>query len=241
MVRYLKQDVLPQLPDKVRRVIPLEMENPEEYKQAQNNFIAWLKENAPGRITSSFRALTLARTGELVRIAARLKLKGVVDWCNRFLEETEEKLIVFAVHRKCIETLKRRINAESVVVDGSVTGRLRHDTVKEFQRNPNIRVFIGNIHAAGIGINLVQSSTVVFAELWWRPGDHTQAEDRIHRIGQEQQPWIYYFVAAGSIEETLCRIIQKKQEVIRNTLDGRRAVDKMNVHDQLLLELKRSR
>jgi SWI/SNF-related matrix-associated actin-dependent regulator 1 of chromatin subfamily A len=100
-------------------------------------------------------------------------------------------------------------------------------------------VFIGNIKAAGVGINLTEASTVVFAELWWKPGDHTQAEDRVHRIGQKQQPWIYYFVGAGTIEESLCQIIQKKQEVITATLDGESNGVDVNVYDLLMRELSK--
>lgn len=234
LIRYLKKDVLHELPDKVRRVIPLEMDNPDEYFKARDNFLGWLKEKHPDRISRALKATALAKTGDLLRLAARQKLRGVVDWCNRFLEETDEKLIIFAVHRKCIDVLERKINAPSVTVDGSVIGRQRQTVIEEFRKNPNIRVFIGNIRAAGVGINLTQSSTVVFAELWWKPGDHTQAEDRSHRIKQDQPVFIYYFVAAETIEETLCKIIQKKQEVIHATLDGHGKVNDMNVYDELL-------
>ena len=98
---------------------------------------------------------------------------------------------------------------------------------------------IGNIKAAGVGVNGLQDvcNNLAFAEMWWRPGDHTQAEDRIYRIGQNVPSWISYLVAGGTIEEDLCRIVQSKQNTIRATLDGDTDAGDMNVFDQLISAL----
>ena len=221
LIRYLKQDVLHELPDKVRNVVPLELSNPKEYVKARDNFIVWLRENAPDKVTSASRAIQLARIGYLLRLAAKLKLRGVVEWANRFLEETDEKLILFAVHKKCIAALSRRVNAKHVIIDGSVKSKDRQASVQQFQQDDKTRLFIGNIRAAGVGINLNAASTLGFAELWWKPGDHLQAEDRPHRIGQKNTVFINYFVGHETIEEVLCEILQRKQQIIREALDGK--------------------
>jgi SWI/SNF-related matrix-associated actin-dependent regulator 1 of chromatin subfamily A len=176
----------------------------------------------------------MTQIGDLIRVAAKAKMKYVVDWCNEFLVETEEKLIVFGHHKKCIDVLKRRINGRSVVVDGSVTGRKRQARIEQFKLDKNTRTLIGNLKAAGVGITLTESSTVVMAEMLWKPTDMTQAEDRAHRLGQSKSVWVYYFVAANTIEEDLCAILQDRQEIVSTTLDGGTKVDDLDIYDDLL-------
>jgi SWI/SNF-related matrix-associated actin-dependent regulator 1 of chromatin subfamily A len=238
MVRRLKQDVLQDLPDKVRRVVPMDLSDRKEYNEASVNFLGWLNKNFDkSRVRRASRAAAVVRIGYLLRLAAKLKARNVVQWTNSFLEEyPDEKLVLFAIHKKMIQVLQRRVQAKSVTVDGSVTGRRRRLAVDTFRRDKGTRVFIGNIRAAGTGVDGLQDvcSNMAFAELWWRPGDHIQAEDRIHRIGQEGAAWINYLVAGGTIEETLCKIIQTKQEVIHATLDGQDFTGDLDVFDQLI-------
>jgi len=172
-------------------------------------------------------------------LAAKLKLKAAVEWINEWLEQNpDEKLVVFAHHRKCLEALERRLEAKSVVIDGSVTGQKRSLLVKQFQTDPGTRLLLGNILAAGVGITLTAAHNVVFAEMAWRPGDHIQGEDRCYRIGTTETVWCTYLVAHGTIEERLCRIVQRKQKVLSSVLDGGPVEGDLNVFDQLLAELK---
>ncbi len=151
-------------------------------------------------------------------------------------------MVVAAVHRKMIEALNRRLNGgKHVIIDGSVTGRTRKAAVDQFQSDPDTRVLIGNIKAAGVGITLTAASNVAFAELAWSPGAVMQMEDRCHRIGAKDTVWAHYLVAHGTIEERLARILQQKQEVIRVTLDGGKAVDDLTVFDQLMSEIQRGK
>lgn len=238
MVRRMKTDVLKDLPSKMRRVVPMEIERAAEYQYAAGDFLNWLRENHGGhRANKAARAVAVTRIGYLLRLAAKLKARRVVQWVNNFLEEfPDEKIVLFAVHKKMIEVLQRRVRGKHVTVDGSVTGRNRKLAVDEFRRNKECRVFIGNIRAAGTGVDGLQDvcNTTAFAEIWWRPGDIIQAEDRIWRIGQGNVAWINYLIAGGTIEEDLCRIIQTKQSIIRSTLDGAPFEGDMNVFDQLI-------
>lgn len=242
MVRYLKKDVLKELPAKTRRVLAVGMDDESEYREAVDHFLRWMPKSNPAKLLTAQKAQTLVKLGYLKRLAARLKLRSVVDWTNRWLKEyPDEKIVLFAWHRKMIEALQRRIEAKSVTIDGSVVGRRRKSAVDQFQNDRRTRVCIGNIRAAGVGITLTAASTLAFAELSWVPADHTQAEDRIHRIGQTKKSWIWYLVAGGTIEEDLCEILERKQKVILATLDGEGNPDDLNVYSQLLSKIEEDR
>jgi SWI/SNF-related matrix-associated actin-dependent regulator 1 of chromatin subfamily A len=237
MIRRLKKDVIKDLPHKMREVVCLGLTHPKEYHAANTDFSSWMKQNHAASFMRASKAESLTKIGYLLRLSAKLKARAVVEWVNNFLEKSDEKLVLFAIHKKMIRVLKKRINFKSVVVDGTVGGRDRYDAVAQFRKDPNTRLFIANIQAAGTGIDGLQdaASTMAFAELAWRPGDHTQAEDRLHRIGQEDVSWIYYLIAGHTIEEKLCKLIQEKQSILRSVLDGGQAPEQdLNVLDQLI-------
>lgn len=244
MVRRLKEDVLDDLPDKVRVVVPMDLSDRFEYNHAATDFVGWLRKHYRdnrGRVQRAARAIAVTRVGYLVRLAAKLKARSVVEWANRFLEERPtDKLVLFGVHRKMLRVLERRVHAKHVTVDGSVVGRRRKLAVDQFRKDPATRLFIGNVRAAGVGVDGLQEAcqNLAFAELWWVPGVHTQAEDRIYRIGQRGVAWINYLVAGGTIEEHLCRIIQEKQRTIHATLDGADYDGDMDVFDRLIAALE---
>lgn len=240
MVRRMKEDVLKDLPAKMRTVVPMDLSDRAEYDRATNDFKGWLRANyrdKAGVVLKASKAEAVVKVGYLVRLAARLKAKAVVDWTNRFLEEyPNEKIVLFTVHKAMVGVLERRIKVKGVTVDGSVTGRARREAVNIFRNDPTCRKFIGNMRAAGVGVDGLQDvcNNAAFTELWWVPGVHTQAEDRIYRIGQNSTAWIHYLVAGGTIEEKLCSIIQNKQKVIHATLDGADYEVDMDVFDQLI-------
>lgn len=238
MVRRRKEDVLSELPDKIHQVIPVDLQSEHVYRVAEADFIEWLRKRDPKAAERALRAEAITKAGCLLRLAARLKCKSVVDWINNWLTDTDDKMIVFAVHRKMIEALQRRLAAKSVVIDGSVTGRDRNEAVLQFQGDPTTRLLIGNIQAAGVGLNLIAASSVALAELPWQPGAVAQAIDRAHRIGQTRCVNVYYLVARGTAEEKRCRIISKKQEVLSAVLDGGEVENELDVFDEFLNEVK---
>lgn len=237
MIRRRTEDVLKDLPELVRRIIPCEMDDPDEYQEATTDFMSWLKKNAGHKVRSAGRAEALTKLGYLLRIVAKQKLRSVVRWANAFLEETDEKLILFAVHHKVIDVLQRRCRTQSVTVDGSVTGRDRFAAVEQFQKDKKTRLFIGNIQAAGVGITLTAARTVGFAEIWWKPAAHTQAEKRPHRIGQKDVVFANYLIVPDTIEESLCKLLQAKQKVISAVLDGGISPNDLNLYDELIRKL----
>lgn len=241
MIRRLKRDVLKELPPKVRVSIPMPIDR-RRYDRAERDFLGWLSEEYSNeRAAKATKAEGLVKIGYLKRLAGVLKLKSVFAWIDDFLE-SGEKLVIFAVHQKVVKELWHHYHQTCVVVDGSVTNIKRQQAVDRFQNDDRINLFIGNIQAAGVGLTLTAASAVAFVELGWTPGEHIQAEDRIHRIGQTQTATCYYLVAHNTIEDDLCEIIQQKQRVLDQTLDGDGVYEKTKLFDQLAERLvKRDR
>jgi len=147
------------------------------------------------------------------RLPVRGKMKQALAWIENFLE-SGEKLVVFATHKATIHALEREYGTMAVKIDGSVPSEKRQAIVESFQNDPKVRLFIGNIKAAGVGITLTAASNVVFLELDWTPALLEQAEDRCHRIGQPNAVNIYYILAADTIDAQIAAMLERKRHVI---------------------------
>ena len=131
-----------------------------------------------------------------------------------------EKLILFAWHREVMKQLQEGLAKHGVVrLDGSTGMAARQLAVDTFQSNPDCRIFLGQIKAAGIGITLTAASHVVFAESSWTPADNEQCVDRAHRIGQASAVLAQFLVVADSIDERVLGAAIKKYRMIHNALD----------------------
>lgn len=233
MIRRRKKDVLHDLPAKRRLVVPMPITNRADYQEAAADVVAWLRKHSVVKAQRAESAKKLVQMAALKRLAAEGKLAAVFNWIDSFLEESDGKLVVYAHHLSVVRPLHERYHKTAVVISGDNTPRKRSLAVDSFQNQPKIRLFIGN-RAAVEGITLTAASTLAFAEMWFTPGLHTQAEDRIHRIGQTQATSIYYLVAKDTIEESLCQILQRKQQILTEVLDGKEMErDNMNVYDLL--------
>lgn len=232
MIRRRKKDVLGELPEKIRQTIPFDIEL-NEYKKAEYQFIQWLTERGKTKAQKAKRAEQLVQMGYLRRLAAQAKLPTVIHWIDNFLDETDSKLVLYCIHRAVIKRLTDVYHGECVGIDGNSTSKQRQWAVNTFQNSKSARLFIGQIKAAGLGITLTAASSLAFIEMAWTPSIHAQAEDRIHRIGQKTAAMIYYLIAKDTIEEKLCKIIQKKQAIVSATLNGKHKVDKLDIFTEL--------
>jgi SNF2 family DNA or RNA helicase len=232
MIRRLKSEVLQDLPDKIRTSLPFEISNLSEYQEAEANFTEWLlQERGEESVEKASRANMLVKIEALKQLAVKGELSQALEWVENFIE-TDGKLVVFAVHREVVDTLYSKFKDVAVKVDGSVSGEDRDKAVQEFQNNDKIRLFVGNIKAAGVGLTLTAASSVAFLELPWTPGELDQAEDRVHRIGQRESVNIYYLLANGTIEEKIASMLDRKRRVVDAVIDG-----KETEQESLLTEL----
>jgi SWI/SNF-related matrix-associated actin-dependent regulator 1 of chromatin subfamily A len=222
MIRHLKKDVLKDLPDKTTTVIPMELDKKTalEYRKASADFIQWLRGINPEKVSAAERAETLVQFQALKRLAARGKWESMMEWVKDTLD-TNGKLILFAVHHEAIDNLMKTLEGYNPVkIDGRDNQEQRQSAVDRFQNDEACRVFVGNIKAAGVGLTLTAADTVVFTELGWTPGEHAQAANRPHRIGQKNAVSVYYLIAQGTIEEEIAALLDKKQKVLDAVLDG---------------------
>jgi len=228
-VRRLKSEVLPQLPAKRQVVVPVSLDNEEEYRLAEDDVIEWLKQQPidlkvlDAKIAATLRAERLAQLTTLQRLAARGKLKAALNWIHAFLA-SGEALVVFARHREVQRAVVERF-PDALHLFGEDSIGSRQAAISAFQQPAGPQLIVCATRAAAQGITLTRASNVCFLELEWTPAIHDQAEDRCHRIGQTDSVTAWYLLAADTIDETMARLIQRKREVIDAVTDGRELPD----------------
>jgi SWI/SNF-related matrix-associated actin-dependent regulator 1 of chromatin subfamily A len=237
MIRRRKEDIFADLPAKKRIPVPLEIDNRKEYKEARAE--EWSRQ--------SLR--------KLMDLAVEGKMKGMLDFIDNMLE-TNDKLVLFAEHKKVVDVLMERYGDIAVKVDGSVADAIERDKAvtsfqccktcgikkeyhnrdkkacREFTMDMEKRVFIGSKAAKEI-VTLTCAYDVIFCEMWWSPKDHDQAEDRVYgRKGDLHGANCWYLIAENTIEEVIVDIYDIKNKRLDKVMDGRDLTE-----DELLGEL----
>jgi hypothetical protein len=225
-VRRLKADVLPQLPAKRQVVVPVGLENEREYRLAEADVVAWLREQPielgelEARIQATLRAERLAQLNALKRLAARGKLPAALAWIEDFLA-SEEPLVVFTGNREVQQRVLDRF-PEALHLLGDDSIQQREAAVQAFQEPGGPLLLLAATRVGGQGITLTRASNVAFLDLEWTPAMHDQAEDRCHRIGQRDAVTAWYLLAAETIDETMIELIARKRGIVGAVTDGRR-------------------
>jgi SWI/SNF-related matrix-associated actin-dependent regulator 1 of chromatin subfamily A len=243
MIRRMKADVLTELPAKRRQVIAFEALSEAEkaavaheaktVKDTEERLIAlrarvdetrmWADPGAYKRAVAELNQASFAAFTEtsLVRHEVALaKVPQVIAHVRNCLEN-EDKIVVMAHHHDVIDQIATALAEFGVVTfDGRQTLKARDQSVSQFQTDKGIRVFVGGIQAAGVGITLTASAHVVFAELDWVPGNLAQAEDRCHRIGQTDSVLVQHLVLDGSLDARMAQLLVEKMDVIAAAVDS---------------------
>jgi SWI/SNF-related matrix-associated actin-dependent regulator 1 of chromatin subfamily A len=209
-----KQDVLKDLPAKMRQVALCEIATRKEYADAEASLVQYLikyKDADDEKIARSLRGEIMVMIGILKNISARGKLKDVFEFVDDILE-SGEKLVIFAHLKEVISAIHKQYPA-AVTITGDDSMSYRQFAVDSFQKNPDQKLIICSIKAAGVGLTLTASSRVAFVELPWTAADCDQCEDRCHRIGQDDSVTCTYFLGQNTIDEKIYRIIQTKREI----------------------------
>lgn len=222
MIRRLKKDVLKELPDKMYSFIPVEIENRKEYDRAEEDIVEYIRERkGDAKADRAAGAETLVMVEELKSLAVKGAFHLAVEYIKDFLEQSDKKLVVFGIHQFVIESLISIFPDKCAYIYGGTPQPLRQQMVDDFQTNPNIRLFFGNIKAAGVAITLTAASDILFLEIPWTPGELAQAIDRVHRISQVNAVHVRFLFGTNTIMERIANVIDEKLNVLSNVLDGK--------------------
>jgi len=211
-LRRLKEDVL-DLPDKIITPIYLRLKS-KEYEEVMGEYYNWYEKNPEESksLTVQFTKLTKVR-----QIIANEKITQTIELTENILEQ-DKKVIIFCNFTESLNKIVEHFGKSAVKVDGSMSKTERQHSVDEFQDNPKVKVFVGNIKAAGVGLTLTSAEAVIMNDLSFLPSDHSQAEDRAYRYGQKNNVLVYYPIFENTIEGIIYDILNAKKQVISTVM-----------------------
>jgi len=242
-----KHEVMPQLPPKQYRQIPVDLGvERTQYETMQNEYFAILDSGeeitAPKAIAQMTRLRQICLDpNTLLPNPPRastpsnktLTLLDVID-------ETDGKLVVFTYFERYARILCE-VLAEKGITYRTITGQVKgNDRLKaelDFQNDPEVKVIVGTIGAAGEGLTLTAADTVVFTDLFWTPAVNEQCEDRVHGrvdkgLDSDKRVLIVDLFCQGTVEEHVHEVVRAKEDMIERIV-MRRVVDRMRVADRI--------
>ena len=213
MIRHLKKNHLKELGPKTRKIIFLD--EPEQLKKFESRVI---KNYSLDELMGEDHELGDIATYR--REVGQAKVPQAFSYIQQLLENSSDKLVVFAHHVSVVEDLTRMLeDFHPLMIRGGMTAREKEKAVYWFQTNPNRRVIVGNMDAMGIGNTLTKAPGVIVVEPSWVPGINEQAEDRVHRMTQKSNVYIHYLVLRNSLDERMLSNVFSKQKAIAQAID----------------------
>jgi SWI/SNF-related matrix-associated actin-dependent regulator 1 of chromatin subfamily A len=212
ILRRLKEDVL-DLPDKIITPIYLRLKS-KEYENLMGEYYEWYRSNPneSNSLTIQFTKLTKVR-----QVIANEKISQTIELAENIIEQGK-KVIIFCNFTESLNNIVSHFGKAAVKIDGSMSKNDRQLSVDKFQEDDKIKVFVGNIKAAGVGITLTSAEAVIMNDLSFLPSDHSQAEDRAYRIGQKNNVLVYYPLFENTIEGLIYDILIAKKQVIATVM-----------------------
>ena len=211
-LRRLKENVL-DLPDKIITPVYLRLKS-KSYENVMGEYYDWYDKNPDESksLTVQFSKLTKVR-----QIIADEKIEQTIELAENIVEQ-DKKVIIFCNFTDSLNKITEHFGKTAVKLDGSMSKVERQNSVDQFQENPKVKVFVGNIKAAGVGITLTAAEAVIMNDLSFLPSDHAQAEDRAYRYGQKNNVLVYYPIFENTIEGIIYDILNNKKQVIATVM-----------------------
>jgi SWI/SNF-related matrix-associated actin-dependent regulator 1 of chromatin subfamily A len=212
ILRRLKENVL-DLPEKIITPVYLKLKS-KAYEDVMGEYYDWYDKNPEESksLTVQFSKLTKVR-----QIIADEKIHQTIEIAENIIEQGK-KVIIFCNFTDSLNKIVEHFGKTAVKLDGSMSQHERQYSVDQFQENEKIKVFVGNIKAAGTGITLTAGEAAIFNDLSFLPSDHAQAEDRSYRYGQKNNVLVYYPIFENSIEGIIYDILNNKKQVIATVM-----------------------
>jgi SWI/SNF-related matrix-associated actin-dependent regulator 1 of chromatin subfamily A len=215
ILRRKKEEVL-DMPEKTRTPVFHELDKAgrSEYNNLWEEYLE--QRRLEGKTVNLQRDLT--ETILLRRFIAKQSIPHTIDLANSAIEQ-DQKVIIFTTFTDELLELQEYFGKECVVHYGKITARQKQFAIDKFQNDPNIKVFIGNVISAGVGINLTAANIVIFNSYDWVPGNNDQCEDRAYRIGQNNNVTVYYHLFMKTISTLMWKILYGKRNVIATIMN----------------------
>ncbi len=212
ILRRLKENVL-DLPEKIITPVYLKLKS-KAYEDVMGEYYDWYDKNPEESksLTVQFSKLTKVR-----QIIADEKIQQTIELAENIIEQ-DKKVIIFCNFTDSLNKIVEHFGKTAVKLDGSMSQSQRQFSVDQFQENEKIKVFVGNIKAAGTGITLTAGEAAIFNDLSFLPSDHAQAEDRSYRYGQKNNVLVYYPVFENTVEAIIYDILNNKKQVIATVM-----------------------
>ncbi len=155
-----------------------------------------------------------ADSGKLVRLR---EIAGVVA-------AKQEKALVFTQFRETTGPLAAHLASvfgrKGLVLHGETAVKKRQDLVRRFQDDETVPFFVLSLKVGGAGLNLTAATHVIHFDRWWNPAVEDQATDRAFRIGQTKNVLVHKFICRGTVEDRIDTLIESKQRLSRDLLEG---------------------
>jgi len=226
ILRRLKTDVL-DLPEKIINPIYLRLKS-REYENLMGEYFDWFRNN---KEESSSLTVQFSKLMKVRQVIAEEKVSQTIELAENILEQGK-KVIIFSNFTEPLKRIHEHFGKMSVYLDGSTTKPARQKAVDDFQDNDKVKVFCGNIKAAGVGITLTSAEVVIFNDLSFVPSDHSQAEDRAYRYGQKNSVLVYYPLFENTIEGAIYDILIRKKGIFETVMGDN--LDKGSVAELIL-------
>jgi SWI/SNF-related matrix-associated actin-dependent regulator 1 of chromatin subfamily A len=234
ILRRLKEDVL-DLPEKIITPVYLRLKS-KDYEELMGEYFNWYDQNPE---ESSSLTIQFSKLMKVRKVIAQEKINNTIELAENIIEQGK-KVIIFTNFTDTLNQIYNHFGKSAVYLDGSCSKFHRQNAVDEFQTNDKIKVFVGNLKAAGVGITLTSAEAVIMNDLSFVPAEHSQAEDRSHRIGQKNSTSVYYPLFENTIEGAIYDILNRKKKII-STVMGDDTFDEVSVIEEMLNMISKRR
>jgi SNF2 family DNA or RNA helicase len=232
VLRRLKEDIL-DLPEKIITPVYLKLKS-RDYEKLMGEYYDWYNSSEESTsLTIQFSKLMKVR-----QVIAEGKIKDTIELAQNIVDQGK-KVIIFTNFTDTLNKLTDAFPKVSVKLDGKMSKPQRQHSVDEFQNNDKIKVFVGNLKAAGVGITLTEAEAVIMNDLSFVPSDHSQAEDRAYRYGQKFSVSVYYPIFENTIEGVIYDILSKKKNIFETVMGDNEG--KGDVMEEILNLISNSR
>jgi len=227
ILRRLKEEVL-DLPEKIITPVYLRLKS-KDYEELMGEYFDWYDQNPE---ESSSLTIQFGKLMKVRKVIAQEKINNTIELAENIIEQGK-KVIIFTNFTDTLNQIYNHFGKSAVYLDGSCSKFHRQNAVDEFQTNDKIKVFVGNLKAAGVGITLTSAEAVIMNDLSFVPAEHSQAEDRSHRIGQKNSTSVYYPLFENTIEGAIYDILNRKKKII-STVMGDSMMDDASTIEEML-------